>query len=227
VAQAEGDYFDWAVKTVRVDDTWLSIPIGTSTSAQVYRISFFQEAGWDDPVNNPPDTWEDLFRIGVELKKRGTPLGQAFGHSTGDPPSFAYSFMWAYGAMEVEEDGKTVAFNKPEFVDGMKLLLSYWTQAFDETGLSWDDATNNRAYLAGQIAWTFNGSSIYIAAQKDAPTSPRTPCTTSSRKGRPGASTTWAASRSGFRVTLRTSRARRRSWSGGGLPSSSGAGWIS
>ena len=169
VAQAEGDYFDWAVKTVRVDDTWLSIPIGTSTSAQVYRISFFQEAGWEDPVNNPPDTWEDLFRIGVELKKRGTPLGQAFGHSTGDPPSFAYSFMWAYGAMEVEGDGKTVAFNKPEFVDGMKLLLSYWTQAFDETGLSWDDATNNRAFLAGQIAWTFNGSSIYIAAQKDAP----------------------------------------------------------
>ncbi len=169
VAKAEGDYFDWAEKTVKVEDTWLSVPIGTSTSAQVYRISFFQEAGWDDPVNKPPDTWEDIFKIGVELKKRGTPLGQAFGHSTGDPPSFAYPFMWAYGAMEVEEDGKTVAFNKPQFVDGMKLLLSYWKQAFDETGLSWDDATNNRAFLAGQIAWTFNGSSIYIAAQKDAP----------------------------------------------------------
>lgn len=166
--KGEGDYFDWVKKTVLVGDQWLSIPIGAPTSAQVFRKSALQQAGWPDP-NNPPDTWEDLFKIGVEMKKNGMPLGQAFGHSTGDPPSFCYAFMWAYGAMEVEADGKTVAFNKPQFVEGMKLFLSYWKQAFDETGLSWDDATNNRAFLAGQIGWTFNGSSIYIAALKQAP----------------------------------------------------------
>lgn len=166
--KGEGDYFDWVKKTVLVGDQWLSIPIGAPTSAQVFRKSALEQAGWPDP-NNPPDTWEDLFKIGVEMKKNGMPLGQAFGHSTGDPPSFCYAFMWAYGAMEVEADGKTVAFNKPQFVEGMKLFLSYWKQAFDETGLSWDDATNNRAFLAGQIGWTFNGSSIYIAALKQAP----------------------------------------------------------
>ncbi len=42
----------------------------------------------------------------------GKPFGQALGHSPGDPPSFAYPYMWAYGAMEVEEDGTTVAINK-------------------------------------------------------------------------------------------------------------------
>ncbi|MER3485675.1 MAG: hypothetical protein C4345_06645, partial [Chloroflexota bacterium] len=177
------------------------MPTGTSTSAFAYRVSYFQQVG----ATEFPKTWEELFEVGKKLKAMGKPLGQALGHSTGDPPSFAYPYMWCYGAMEVEEDGKTVAFNRPEFVDGMKRFIQAWKDCYDETGLSWDDATNNRAYLAGQIAWTFNGSSIYIAAQKDAPTSPRTPCTTSSRKGRPGASTTWAASRSGFRVTLRTS----------------------
>lgn len=166
--KGEGDYFEWVKKTVMVGDQWLSIPIGTPTSAQVYRKSVLEKAGWPDP-NNPPDTWEDLFKIGVEMKKLGFPLGQAFGHSTGDPPSFCYAFMWAYGAMEVEADGKTVAFNKPQFVDGMKLFLSNWKQAFDETGLAWDDAANNRAFLASQIGWTFNGASIYIAARKQAP----------------------------------------------------------
>jgi len=166
--QEQGGYFEWVVKTVKIGDQWLSFPTGNSTSAQVFRKSFLAEAGWPNP-DQPPDTWEDLFKIGVELKKRGHPLGQAFGHSTGDPPNFCYSFMWAYGAMEVEEDGKTVAFNKPQFVEGMKLFLSYWKEAFDETGLSWDDSTNNRAFLAGQIAWTLNGSSIYLTAKKQAP----------------------------------------------------------
>ena len=75
----------------------------------------------------------------------GKPFGQALGHSQGDPPSFAYPFMWSYGAMEVEEDGTTVAINKPEFVEALQAFTQHWKDAYDETGLSWDDAANNRA----------------------------------------------------------------------------------
>ena len=32
---------------------------------------------------------------------------------------------------------------------------------------SWNDASNNKAFLAGEIHWTDNGISIYAAAQKD------------------------------------------------------------
>jgi ABC-type glycerol-3-phosphate transport system substrate-binding protein len=32
---------------------------------------------------------------------------------------------------------------------------------------SWNDASNNKAFLAGEIHWTFNGISIYVAASKD------------------------------------------------------------
>ena len=32
---------------------------------------------------------------------------------------------------------------------------------------SWNDASNNKAFLAGEIHWTGNGISIYAAAQKD------------------------------------------------------------
>src|ERR1700693_3135815 len=32
---------------------------------------------------------------------------------------------------------------------------------------AWNDASNNKAFLAGEIHWTDNGISIYVAATKD------------------------------------------------------------
>jgi multiple sugar transport system substrate-binding protein len=162
IGDAQGGYFDWVTKTAAVDGHWYSIPHGTSTSAFVYRMSYFNQAG----ATEFPKTWEELFTVGKSLKEMGKPLGQALGHSLGDPPSFAYPYMWAYGAMEVEEDGKTVAFNKPEFVEGMNLFIQAWKDAYDETGLSWDDSVNNSAFLSDQLSATLNGSSIYLAAKK-------------------------------------------------------------
>ena len=162
--RCSGGYYDWVKNTARVDGNYYRVPVGTSASAFAYRISYFEQAGVADAANNFPKTWEELFAVGKNLKAMGKPLGQALGHSTGDPPSFAYPYMWSYGAMEVEEDGKTVAFNKPEFVEGMNTFIQAWKDAYDETGLSWDDGANNRAFLSDQISGTFNGSSVYIAA---------------------------------------------------------------
>lgn len=164
VSERYGGFFDWVVNTASVDGAWYSIPSGTSNIAVAYRLSYLEEAGIDDPKNNFPTTWEELFAVGKTLKEMGKPLGQALGHSTGDPPSFAYPYMWSYGAMEVEEDGTTVAINKPEFIEGMQIFMQAWVDAYDEAGLSWDDSTNNRAFLSDQISVTQNGSSVYLAA---------------------------------------------------------------
>ncbi len=168
VSDEVGGYYDWVTNTVQVDGKWYSVPVGASSAAFAYRISLFEEAGIADPKNNFPKTWDELFAVGKTLKELGKPLGQALGHSTGDPPGFAYAYMWANGAMEVEEDGTTVAFNTPEFVEAMERFITAWTDAYDETGLSWDDSANNRAFLSDQISGTINGSSIYIAAKEAA-----------------------------------------------------------
>jgi multiple sugar transport system substrate-binding protein len=164
VGEAYGGFYDWVVDTASVDGKWFSVPHGNSSSAFAYRISLFEEAGIDDPKNNFPETYDELFAVGKTLKEMGKPFGQALGHSQGDPPSFAYPFMWAHGAMEVEEDGTTVAINKPEFVEALQAFTQHWKDAYDETGLSWDDGANNRAFLSDQISGTLNGSSVYIAA---------------------------------------------------------------
>lgn len=162
--EVQGGYFDWVTKTASVDGQWLSIPHGTSSIAVAYRKSWLEEAGLEDPENNFPDNWEDFFALGKKLKENGHPIGQSLGQSLGDPPNFCYPYMWSYGSMEVEEDGTTVAFDTPEFRDAMEMFIQGWKDGFDETGLGWDDSTNNSAYLAGEVSMTLNGSSIYLAA---------------------------------------------------------------
>ena len=166
VGDNHGGFYEWVINTASVDGEWYSVPHGNSTTAMPFRISYVEEAGISDPVKNFPQTWEEFFALAKELKAMGKPVGQALGQSLGDPPGFAYPFMWSYGAMEVEDDGKTVAFNKPEFVDAMEMFIQAWEDGYDETGLSWDDSVNNSAYLSDQISATLNGSSIYIAAKK-------------------------------------------------------------
>jgi multiple sugar transport system substrate-binding protein len=166
-----GGFEPYVLNSAKVAGRYLGIPSGQSNASINYRISWFKEAG----VANADDgrkldmTWEEYHAVAKKCKANGHPFGQALGHSTGDPPSFCYPYMWAHGAMEVDKDGKTVLFNKPEFVDSMKRFLQAWKDGYDETGTSWDDSSNNRAFLAGQIASTNNGSSIYFAAKKDKP----------------------------------------------------------
>ena len=98
VSEEYGGFYDWVVDTASVDGKWYSVPHGNSSSAFAYRISLVEEAGIEDPKNNFPTTYEDLFALGKTLKEMGKPFGQAMGHSQGDPPAFAYPFMWAHGA---------------------------------------------------------------------------------------------------------------------------------
>ncbi|HEV2128778.1 MAG TPA: extracellular solute-binding protein [Thermomicrobiales bacterium] len=165
IDQQHGGFYDWVTNTVAVNGEWRSLPHGTSSIAVAYRKSLFEQAGVEDPENNFPDTWEAFFEVGRRLKQDvGVPLGQSLGQSLGDPPGFTYPYMWSFGSMEVEEDRTTVAFDTELFREGLEMFVQAWTDAFDETGLGWDDSTNNSAYLSGQIAATLNGSSIYLAA---------------------------------------------------------------
>ena len=171
IGTRNGGYEPYVLNSARVDGRFLGIPDGQSNDSINYRISWFKDAG----VANAADgrkldmTWDEYHAVAKKCKTAGHPFGQALGHSTGDPPNFCYAYMWAHGAMEVDKDGKTVRFNQPAFVEGMKQFIQAWKDGYDETGTSWDDSSNNRAFLAGQIASTLNGSSIYAVAQKDQP----------------------------------------------------------
>jgi multiple sugar transport system substrate-binding protein len=162
--QGEG-YYDLPKAHTFVNGTWKAVPHSVVSPASTYRIDWFKEVGYD----KFPDTWQEYREAGKKLKAKGHPIGQAFGHSLGDPPIFCYALLWAFGAKEVEADGKTVALNSKETLEALEFGVGFWKDACDDSGLAWDDANNNRAFLAEQIASTFNGASIWVEAKRNFP----------------------------------------------------------
>lgn len=146
------------------DRGYLSVPYAYVPNGFAYRTDWFKEAG-----ARIPDTWDEFIEEGKKLKKFGKPFGQAMGHSFGDPNTFWYSWLWAHGGKEVLADGKTVAINSPETIKAAERSLILFDEVWIQGVLSWDDASNNRAYLAQQISATQNGASIYFVAVRDFP----------------------------------------------------------
>jgi multiple sugar transport system substrate-binding protein len=132
------------------------------------RTSWFAEEGITP--DKFPKSWTDYRAVGKKLKAKGRPLGQTLAHAFGDGPAFWYPYLWSWDGKEVEADGKTVVLNSKATVESVKFAVGFWKDAFDEGGMSWDDAGNNRAFLANTISSTSNGASIYLLARSKADT---------------------------------------------------------
>jgi multiple sugar transport system substrate-binding protein len=157
----QGGYYGQAEACSKVGKQWLALPHGIVGLQMAYRRSWFNEVGqtaW-------PKTLEELRQVGMKLKKKGKPIGQTLAHTFGDAPAWAYPLMWNFGGMETDKNGKT-ALNSKNTVEAVKFMQAFWKDACDDGGLAWDDTNNNRAFLAGDIACTLNGASIYIAAKR-------------------------------------------------------------
>ena len=59
-----------------------------------------------------------------------------------------------------------VIINSPETAKALDYAKELYENMIPGVA-SWNDASNNKAFLAGEINWTDNGISIYVAAQKD------------------------------------------------------------
>ncbi|MCC6178607.1 MAG: extracellular solute-binding protein [Chloroflexi bacterium] len=160
--QTYGQFYPIFANNDSVGGSWYAMPHDNSGGAYHWRQSMFGEVGY----SNFPTTYDDLFAAGKALKDTGRPLGQAFGHSFGDPPGWCYSMLWNYGGREVDEQGR-VAINSAETISALNTMKQAYLDAFDETGLAWDDGSNNRAFLAETVSATLNGSSIWFVARND------------------------------------------------------------
>ena len=164
IGKRDGGFYDLIRNVSVVGKTWKSVPLALGTPTWAYREDWFKEAG----AAKFPDTWDELRAVGTKLKKKNQPLGQAFGHSLGDPNQWAYPVTWCFGGAEIDDKGKVV-INSKETIEAVKFTAAFWKDCLDEGGLAWDDSSNNRAYLAGTISATINGASIYFVAKRQFP----------------------------------------------------------
>jgi multiple sugar transport system substrate-binding protein len=157
----QGAYYGQSEAATKVGGKFLALPHGVVGLQMAYRKSLFQEVG----QTTWPKTLEELRQVGMKLKKKGKPIGQTLAHTFGDAPAWSYPLMWSFGGAETDKDGRT-ALDSKGTVESVKFMQAFWKDACDEGGLAWDDTNNNRAFLAGEIACTLNGASIYIAAKR-------------------------------------------------------------
>jgi multiple sugar transport system substrate-binding protein len=162
VKQTTGDFYPLPEAYSNVEGKYLAIPRDIVGTTWHWRKSWFKEVG----VEKWPATLDELHDAGRKLKAKGHPLGASLGHTTGDPVFWVYPYIWMYGGQEVDQNGK-VAINSPGTIAAVKAIKDNWAEAFDETGLAWDDGANNRAFLAETIAATQNGASIFWVARND------------------------------------------------------------
>jgi multiple sugar transport system substrate-binding protein len=138
---------------------WLAIPMGGSGAASVYRVSWLKEAGYD----SIPNDHEGFLAMAEKLNKINHPVGFALGHAVGDGNGFANWLLWSHGAALTDETGK-VSLDSKETIAALNYAKELYPHMIGGT-VSWNDASNNKAFAAGDISLTFNGVSIYYVAK--------------------------------------------------------------
>ncbi|MBE7940839.1 MULTISPECIES: substrate-binding domain-containing protein [Ramlibacter] len=137
---------------------WIALGLGTAGSMMVYRQSMLKAAGFDA---FPKDT-DGFLKMCQALHAKGTPVGYALGHATGDG-LWCNWLMWAFGGKLVDQNNKVV-ISSPETLKALEYGKQLYATFIPGT-LSWLDPSNNKAFLDGQISATNNGISIYVAAK--------------------------------------------------------------
>jgi multiple sugar transport system substrate-binding protein len=156
--QRYGGLYPFAKEAAFVNGTWRALPWMWISFPGTYNQTLLAKHG--QPV---PDTWDDLLKVGRELKKAGHPVGIAISHRADANTTF-WSILWCYGGKVLDTDGKTVALNSPQTQQVLEYYRTLYQEAMESEVLSWDDASNNRCILAGKCAWIHNPVSPYNTA---------------------------------------------------------------
>ncbi|WP_315719579.1 MULTISPECIES: ABC transporter substrate-binding protein [unclassified Bradyrhizobium] len=146
-----------------LDGKWIGIPVAATGGLVNYRISAAEKAGF----KTFPKNLAELSEFFKAMNKNGTPGGMALGHASGDANGWTHWALWAHGGNLIDKDNKVV-INSPETAKALEYVKGLYDNFVPGTA-SWNDSSNNKAFLAGQLYATVNGISIYVTAKKEAP----------------------------------------------------------
>jgi multiple sugar transport system substrate-binding protein len=158
-----GGWVPTAVAYGKSAGKWICIPVAYNGNVINYRISAVKKAGFDEIPKDTPG----FLKLMGSLKAQGTPGGMALGRAAvGDGNAWVHWAFWSQGGNLVDKNDKVVV-NSPETVKALEFCKAL-SSTFIAGTASWDDSFNNKAFLAGELALTNNGVSIYAAAKAGA-----------------------------------------------------------
>ncbi len=157
-------YGGWAPSAVtygKSGNKWIGIPVAYNGNILNYRKSHSDKAGF----STFPKTTDEFLAYAKAMKAQGTPGGMALGHASGDGNAWVHWCLWAFGGNLVDKNDKVI-INSAETEKALVYAKQLYEHFVPGTA-SWNDAFNNKAFLANEVHWTNNGVSIYAAAKAD------------------------------------------------------------
>ncbi|MEM1384401.1 MAG: ABC transporter substrate-binding protein [Pseudomonadota bacterium] len=162
IGQKYGGWAPSAETYGKSGDKWIAMPVAYNANLINYRISAIEEAGFSEI---PGDT-EGFLELNKALKGIGKPGGMALGFASGDGNAWTHWCLWSHGGNLVDENDNVV-INSPETEAALTYAKALYDAWIPGTA-SWNDAFNNKAFLAEEVFLTNNGVSIYAAAKRNA-----------------------------------------------------------
>ena len=168
IVSERGQFFPGCKEETNTGTQWTAVPLYTVVAPWLYRNDIFQDAG----VQFPND-YTELVDV---AQKVNNPKQGVYGFGTGlsrsrDGILFTQGVLWAFGSKMVSEDGSEVIFDSPETLRGLQYIVDLYARhkVMPPGVAAWDDSSNNKAWLAKQLAMTTNAPSIYYLARTQDP----------------------------------------------------------
>jgi multiple sugar transport system substrate-binding protein len=163
LGQKLGGWYDLVREVDQVDGRWVAMPWFYTCMAMTYREDLYKQQGFP-----PPKTWEEWKDTGKKIKDAmGKKVGIALSQ-TEDANISLYAIPWSYGGSTVDKE-RRVVINSPATRQAMDYVKDLYASCMTNEVLSWDDASNNQAFLGGDYSWVHNAVSIYNVAKNKVP----------------------------------------------------------
>jgi multiple sugar transport system substrate-binding protein len=163
LGQKLGGWYDLAREAGQVDGRWVALPWFYIPMPMTYREDLFKTHNQETPT-----TWEGWQQAGKAIKDAdGSKVGIALSQ-TEDANISLYSLLWSYGASTVDKE-QQVTINSPETRQALDYMKTLYETCMTNEVLSWDDSSNNQAFLGGKYSWVHNATSIYNTAREKVP----------------------------------------------------------
>ncbi|MCW5681756.1 MAG: carbohydrate ABC transporter substrate-binding protein [Xanthobacteraceae bacterium] len=156
-----GGWFPSAEAYGKSKNKWICIPVATTGGLINYRKTACEKAGFKE---FPKDT-AGMLELVKALKKNNTPAGFALGHASGDANTWLHWALWTFGGNLVDKNDKVI-INSPETAKSLEYVKALYDNFIPGTA-SWNDSSNNKAFVAGDLYLTLNGISIYVTAKRE------------------------------------------------------------
>jgi multiple sugar transport system substrate-binding protein len=158
-----GGWYDMIPEVDQVDGRWVAMPFFYGSMAMTYREDLYKQQGFP-----APQTWEEWKDTGKKIKEAtGKKVGIAL-NQTEDANISLYVMLWSYGASTVDKE-RHVVINSPGTRKAMDYMKELYETTMTNEVLSWDDASNNQAFLGGGYSWVHNAVSVYYVAKQKVP----------------------------------------------------------